>query len=64
MLRPLFISSLIYIFKLGKSKRFKVVSEKTESIYLNEKELEDIYKLDLDRNIRLDRIRDLFLVGC
>ncbi|HVA99508.1 MAG TPA: hypothetical protein VNG53_11495 [Bacteroidia bacterium] len=49
---------------MGKSKRFKVVSEKTESIYLNEKELEDIYKLDLDRNIRLDRIRDLFLVGC
>jgi site-specific recombinase XerD len=47
-----------------RSKRFKVVSEKTESIYLNEKELEEIYSLDLSDNDRLNKVRDLFLVGC
>ncbi|MBI4946451.1 MAG: site-specific integrase [Bacteroidetes bacterium] len=47
-----------------KSKRFKVITEETDSIYLNEKELEAIYKLDLSNNSRLDRVRDLFLVGC
>ncbi|MES2138900.1 MAG: site-specific integrase [Bacteroidota bacterium] len=47
-----------------KSKRFKIQNEKTESIYLTEKELEDIYKLDLSNNPRLDKVRDLFLVGC
>lgn len=47
-----------------KGKRFQVQNETTESIYLTEKELEDIYKLDLTKNTRLERVRDLFLVGC
>ncbi len=47
-----------------KSKRFKIQGEKTESIYLNEKELQEIYELDLSYVPRLDRVRDLFLVGC
>ncbi len=47
-----------------KSKRFKVITEDTDSIYLNEKELDAIYQLDLSDNPRLDRVRDLFLVGC
>jgi integrase len=46
------------------SKRFKVTREKTENIYLNESELMEIYKLDLSKNKKLDRVRDLFLVGC
>lgn len=47
-----------------KSKRFRVISEQTDSVYLNEKELGDIYKLDLSKNKRLERVRDLFLIGC
>jgi integrase len=47
-----------------KSSRFKVVSEQSDSIYLSEKELEDLYNLDLSNNSRLERVRDLFIVGC
>lgn len=45
-------------------KRFKKVGEESESIYLNEEELDRIFKLDLSNNSRLDRVRDLFIVGC
>ncbi|WP_212000219.1 site-specific integrase [Chitinophaga sp. HK235] len=44
-----------YFFKPG---------EETDSIYLNEQELKSIEDLDLTNNPKLDRIRDLFLVGC
>ncbi|MES2138493.1 MAG: phage integrase SAM-like domain-containing protein [Bacteroidota bacterium] len=47
-----------------KSRRFKVITEKTDSVYLTESELEDIRNYDLSNNSRLDRVRDLFLVGC
>lgn len=47
-----------------KSKRFKVVSEKVDSIYLSESELESLYSLNLSKDKRLDKVRDLFLVGC
>ncbi|MCW3071116.1 MAG: Integrase family protein [Bacteroidetes bacterium] len=47
-----------------KSRRFKIVSEKTDSIYLTEKELEDIHTLELINYPRLEKVRDLFLVGC
>jgi integrase len=47
-----------------KSHRFTAISEQTESIYLNETELEKIYNLDLRQNKKFDRVRDLFLVGC
>lgn len=47
-----------------KSKRFKVVTEETDSIYLNSQELERMFKLDLTNDPRLERVRDLFLVGC
>jgi integrase len=46
-----------------KSKKFKVVTEDTESIYLSEKEIEKLYKLDLSKNSRLEKVRDLFVVG-
>lgn len=54
----------INVNKGYKSKRFKVVGEKVDSIYLNEKELQAIYNLDLSQNKRLEKARDLFLVGC
>ena len=47
-----------------KSKKFKVLKEDTDSIYLTQEELEHIQSLDLSDNIKLDKVRDLFLVGC
>ena len=47
-----------------KSKRFKVLSESSSSVYLNEEELEEMFRLDLSSNARLERVRSLFLVGC
>lgn len=46
------------------SKKFKVLREKSESCYLNEQELAQIEKLDLVDNPRLDRVRDIFILGC
>lgn len=46
-----------------KSHRFKVVEEETDSIYLTEDELKKLYELDLSGNKRLERVKDLFLVG-
>lgn len=36
----------------------------TDAIYLNSEELEILRRLDLSQNERLDRVRDLFLIGC
>ncbi|MFN3382067.1 MAG: site-specific integrase, partial [Runella zeae] len=47
-----------------KSRRFKVVKENADSIYLSEKELQSLYEFDLSKNTRLERVRDLFIVGC
>lgn len=47
-----------------RSKKFKKTSESSESIYLNTKEIDKIYHLDLSGNPRLDRVRDLFIIGC
>lgn len=45
-------------------KKFKVIREETDSIYLTESELNKMYQLDLSENITLDIARDVFLVGC
>lgn len=45
-------------------RRFKAIAEEADSIYLNESELDALAALDLSKNPRLDRVRDLFLVGC
>jgi integrase len=47
-----------------KSKRFRVVSEDVENIYLDENELELLYNFDLSNNKRLEKVRDLFYIGC
>jgi integrase len=47
-----------------KSKRFRAPQELVDTIYLNEAEITEIYKLDLSKERKLDRVRDLFLVGC
>lgn len=46
-----------------RSRRFKSPSVATDAIYLNEEELDDMANLDLASTPRLERIRDLFLVG-
>jgi site-specific recombinase XerD len=45
-----------------KSSRFKAITEDTDSIYLSNTELMQIYNCPLE-NVRLDRVRDLFLMG-
>ena len=47
-----------------KSKRFKAITEETDNIYLSVEELDKIKELDLSNKPRLDRVRDLFLIGC
>lgn len=46
-----------------RSKRFKTPSELTDKVYLTEKELTELFHLDLSQNKRLETVRDLFLVG-
>lgn len=46
------------------SSKFKAHNAKTESIYLNDDEINELHKLDLSKTPHLERVRDLFLVGC
>ncbi len=45
-------------------KRYKAKTEQTETVYLDKSELKKLYELDLSKETRLERVRDLFLVGC
>lgn len=45
------------------SRKFKSVSEKTDAIYLDVEELKTLFYLDLTDNPKLERVRDLFIVG-
>ncbi len=47
-----------------RSKKFKIVTEDVENIYLTEAELGKLLALDLSHDLRLEKIRDLFIVGC
>jgi integrase len=47
-----------------RKKKFKTIREESDSIYLNVDELGLFEKLDLSSSPRLERVRDLFLVGC
>jgi len=47
-----------------KGRGFTTITEEAETIFLPEYELQQMHNLDLTDNPRLDRIRDLFLVGC
>lgn len=44
-----------------KSKKFGVKGEQTDAVYLNERELRDLYKFDFNDNKRLEAVRDLFV---
>lgn len=47
-----------------KSKKFKVLEESTDSIYLTVEEIEKIHRIDLSKQLKNDRVRDLFIIGC
>jgi len=45
-------------------KKFKLKEDKTDIITLNETELNKIIELDLTKNNKLEKVRDLFVFGC
>ncbi len=45
-------------------QNFKKLVEEVDNIYLTDDELSNLFNLDLIANAKLDRIRDLFLIGC
>ncbi len=47
-----------------KNKNFKAIKEEVNNIYLDEKELKRIIDLDLCYSKQLEKVRDLFIVGC
>ncbi|GGM72995.1 integrase [Dyadobacter beijingensis] len=47
-----------------KSRRFSTPRKEVDSIYLNEDEIKLLLKLDLSAEPRLEKVRDLFIVGC
>lgn len=47
-----------------KSRKFMALTEETDSIALNEAELNKLIALDLTERPALERVRDLFIVGC
>jgi site-specific recombinase XerD len=47
-----------------KDESFKTITEEVDNIYLTKTELDQIYSLDLNHNPSLERVRDVFLVGC
>jgi site-specific recombinase XerD len=51
-------------YKYYKSTRFVAITEESDSIYLTSDEIKQIYQHDFSDNKSLDRIRDLFIVGC
>lgn len=46
------------------SKRFKRVEVDVDNVYIDQEKLDKILKHDLSDKPRLDRVRDLFILGC
>jgi integrase len=47
-----------------RNKNFKVLTEKTESIFLTNDEINQIFELKLESDKRLERVRDTFVIQC
>lgn len=47
-----------------RNKKFRILEEKVDKIYLSQEELKSMYKLDFSGNQRLEKVRDLFIVAC
>ncbi|MDC6387541.1 site-specific integrase [Maribacter sp. PR1] len=49
---------------LYRQREFKVIKEQTVAIYLDEDEIKRIHELNLSDFPRLEKARDIFLIGC
>jgi len=60
-----FLSSAIEqdLTKNDSYKKFKVLKEESDNIYLTIDELNELWKVDLSKDIRKEQARDLFLIG-
>src|SRR4051812_20151978 len=47
-----------------KLRSFKVLREDVDNIFLSESEIDALASLDLSKNKRLEKARDMFIVGC
>lgn len=47
-----------------RKSKFKTISEETDTVYLSTEELKIIEEKDLGNNSSLEKVRDLFLLGC
>ncbi|MCK0144028.1 site-specific integrase [Arenibacter sp. F26102] len=47
-----------------KKRKFKTLREEADTIYLNIEELKRMEKINLSSSPRLEKVRDLFLIGC
>jgi integrase len=47
-----------------RSKKFQTPDEPTFSIYLTETEIDKLFYLNLTKKPRLERVRDMFIIGC
>jgi len=47
-----------------KTKEFKVITKDIDKIYLSNNEIKNIYKLNLKKDKRLERVRDVFILDC
>ena len=46
------------------NRKFKSLNQETYPIYLTINEIDSIYKLNLSSNLKLEKVRDIFVVGC
>jgi integrase len=46
-----------------RSRQFKAPAELTDKVYLTAAELNDLYAFDLSKSPRLERVRDVFIIG-
>ena len=45
-------------------RKFKSISSKSDTVYLSLPEIKELQSLDLSKDPRYDRVRDVFVVGC
>jgi integrase len=46
------------------NRRFRSNSSLSDTIYLTPLEIKEILNVDLESNLKLDRVRDMFIIGC
>jgi integrase len=45
-------------------RKFKSINSKSDTVYLNTEEIIELQNLDLTKQPRLERVRDMFVIGC